>query len=193
MRQIAGVVAVVFLVAGCAALNQAREDYARGKETPLAPNEIAPEEAAHKIVDPVAPFIPEPFRNPVAAGALSLLTIVGTWQRGRRERKGQPVSVNPITGPWGNSLGLEFILQNVINVVRGASEVGAEGSGARRAWKVGLSLVGGATVASLGIPAVKEFITQNPQAFLEFGAIVAALAGVEKELSKVLPVAGKPS
>ncbi len=171
------------LLVGCAALKLVKSDYDTGKATPLAEGELSPVDAANGIVAPVIPFLPEPLK-PVAGIAVVVLTAIGTWRRGRKIRQGQPTSANPITGNFGAKVGLEAIVQNIANISQGAFEVGPEGSGLRRAWKV---LLTGA-VAAVSIPAVQEAIAQHPTQMGTALAVVAGLAALEKELSKVLPV-----
>lgn len=190
MRTTGMLLIVALLVGGCAALKQAKVDYDVGKTAPLAENEISPRAAADALVEPIKPFLPTPLQ-PLAGVAVTILAAIGAWRRGRRIRLAQVTTTSPITGPVGNAVGLETVVQHATTIIRGATEVGPEGSGLRRGWKVLLALIAGAAAASTGIPAVREFIMSHPDAFGAFALIVSSLAGVEKEVSKVLPV--KPS
>ncbi len=179
MRQWKLLVGCVVLLMGCAALKQIKADYALGKETPLAEGEVSPREVATGLVDPVQPFLPKP----VPAVLLTALTLWGTWRRGRGLRTKDPTSVNPITGALGQRVGLEAIVQTVSSISRGV-EFGPEGSGIRRFSKI--LILGVLVIAAL--PPVQAFALAHP---VEIGTLLgslAALGGLEKELSKVLPV-----
>lgn len=178
---------VLLTVAGCAWIQQAGKDVSVGKTAPLAEGEVSVGEAAHTLIDPIVPYLPEPVK-PVAGVLVSLLALVGAWRRGRKIRLQQPASANPITGNWGKNIGVEKIVQVVTTAIRGATEVGPEGSGWRRAWKT--ILAGGTAAIGLAatFPGFRELVTSNPTEFGTFVSLAALLGALEKEVSKVLPV-----
>ena len=169
---------------GCAAFQQAKADYDVGKVTPMAEGEVSPSQAAHSLIDPIKDFLPTPVQ-PVAGVAVILLTVLGTWNRGRRIRKQLVSTPNPITGFWGQKVGLEAVVQQIASVAHGLFEVGPENSGLRRAWKIAIS----GLLAVAVLPPVQTFATTHPALLTEFLAALAAIGGLEKELSKVLPTA----
>lgn len=185
MKQLLCIGILLFALVGCAAVQQAKEDYQVGVSAPVAEGEKTPEQAANELVAVIeqVPYagVAAPFLYPVLVG-------FARYQRGRRIRLQQPASVNPIWGNWGQKVGLEGITQLFANVSTAALEVGPDGSGFKRGWKMAaiVSLTLGAGV--LAIPAVKEFVIANPQIAAGFTLITGVLAGLEKELSKVLPV-----
>ncbi len=178
------------LFAGCAAIKQGNEDKQLSDATPLAAGERDPYDRGYQMAQPLASL-------PWGAG-MAAVPIVGTiagWffasRRGRKIRLAkQPESVNPITGHFGESIGFEGIVQNLADAFTGIFDVGADGSSAKRGWK--MALIGGlATAAIPAIDGLISHITTNPPAGLNplIVAGVAALLGAsEKWLSKVLPV-----
>jgi len=182
MRYLAGLAVTVMFLGGCSLL----KDYQTGRDTPLEAGELSPAAAAQPIAGTVGTFYP-----PATAPILALLTAFGTWRRGRRIRKELPVSANPITGTWGNQLGLESVVQNVSSMVTGLFEVGPAGSGLRRGWKVVLA-TGIASLAlplAFQVPWVANLVATHSGALVGIlGVLTALVAGAEKELSKVLPV-----
>lgn len=182
MRYFIGLVMAVVLLAGCSVVR----DYQTGANTPLEAGEVSPQAAAQPIVNVVGTVYP-----PAAGPALMLLTAFATWKRGRRIRKGLPVSAQPITGHWGSQLGLEKVVQTLSSAVAGLFEVGPEGSGLRRGWKVLLAT----GIASVGLPlalkapGVAALVASHSEALVGIlGLLAAIVAGLEKELSRVLPV-----
>lgn len=181
------VVGLAFLI-GCAAFKQAKADYDVGKSTPVEEREVTPLQSAHSLIDPLTPFLPVPFQ-PIAGVLIGGLTLFGTWQRGRRIRKTLPVSANPITGSWGQKIGLETIVQQVAATAQGLFEVGPENSGLRRAWKVVMAVI----LTILALPPLQTFLLAHPAQLGTFTAVLAGIAGLEKELSRVLPIQTPPT
>lgn len=183
MRYAGMVLVAALLVGGCAALKQAKTDYDVGKSAPIADGELSPRAAADALIEPIKPFLPTPLQ-PLAGVAVTVLAAIGAWRRGRRIRLNQPASSNPITGSWGARIGLETLVQHVGTAAQGLYEVGPENSGLRRIWKVLVSAV----LVILALPPVQTFALAHPG---EVGGLMSALAvvaGLEKELSRVLPV-----
>ena len=176
---------------GCAAVQQGKADYDLGKDTPLAQDELSPRDAAQRIVEPLTPFLPAPLQ-PLAGIAVTLLAGIGTWQRGRKLRKGQVLSSNPVTGHWGAKLGLESVIQHGASLLQGLYEVGPEGSGIRRGWKTLVSTSLALLSAALILPQARAFIMGHPDIVGLVTLLSSGFAGVEKELSKVLPVVKPP-
>ena len=185
------VLGVALVCTGCAVFKQAKADYDTGKTTALAAGELSPRSAAEGLVEPIKPFLPTPLQ-PLAGFAVTALAIFGTWKRGKRIRLEQPVSTNPIVGSWGQKLGLESVVQNVVTATRGAFEVGPEGSGVRRAWKVGVSVILALVAGVLVIPGAQTVVLSHPEITGTLTLLTSLIAGLEKEFSKVLPVAEAP-
>ena len=189
MRNImlAVVVVTAVTVVGCAGLQRAQDDYKVGASTPLVEGEISPHAAAVSLVEPLKPFIPAPLQ-PFAGIIVTALAGFGTWRRGRKLRKGQTVSGNPITGTLGAKVGIESIVQTLATIAAGIFQVGAGGSAWKRVWKTALVIIGTGTIGALSNATVAEFITSNPQIVTAFTAIASVIAGIEKKLQTVLPV-----
>lgn len=185
MNKIFAMLMILALCCGCAALKQAGEDYRSGVSAPLFDGEVSPKDEARGITDLLAPI---PYVGSATPVLFPVLTTFFAWKRGRRLRKNLPYHPNPITGAWGKKIGLEWIVQGMANTISGIVEVGKDGSGLKRAWKVGVAIVVGIVTTALGSPEVNQFIMQNPQIVSAFVAISATFAGIEKELSKVQPV-----
>lgn len=168
--------------AGCSVY----KDYQTGMDTPLAAGEISPKEAAKPIADAAGGL--HPLAGPIV---LAALTVFGSWKRGKRINAGIPSSSNPITNYWGIPGVLEKPIQNLSTVVRGLFEVGPEGSGLRRGWKV---MVAGGLAALLlpillELPGVDRLIASHSELIgLILTAGTALIAGLEKKLSTVLPL-----
>ncbi len=172
----------LLLSIGCASLNQAKQDYQTGKDVPLAENEISPEQQAKDLVDPITPILPQ------ASYAVGFLAFLFTWKRGRRLRKGQPITETPITGWLGNNLKLEWLVQRLADFRAGLFEVGPDGSSLKRGWKVALATMIGGSLATL--PGFQDAIGAQPEATAVLTALLTALiAATEKQLSIVLPTA----
>lgn len=166
---------------GCAALQQGREDYQRGKDTPLEQGELSPREQAERVVGPITPFVPQ------ATAAVGVLAALFTVRRGRRLRKEKPISEHPITGNFHT----EWFVQRFSEFAAGMFEVGPDGSAVKRGWKVALATVLATTVVQL--PQVQAFVGDVTAAQAVAIAVFSALiAAVEKKLSIVLPTA-KPA
>lgn len=195
------------IMAGCATTKQGVEDYKMGATTPLQPvidpatgqpvldmagnpvMEQSPRQSVQPIIDVVSGIPVVGGYAPLIGG---LLAGIATWRRGRRIRKSQSISMNPITGHWGSSIGLEGLVQNLSNIITGIFEVGKEGSGLKRGWKVGLSTALSIGAGALTIPAVQDFVVSNPNIAATIVGLSALFGGLEKEVSKVLPVPPKP-
>ena len=193
VRPLSLLLLVTMGLAGCALFGQARDDYERGKpaNTPLAETELAPKDQSHNLLEPIVPFLPDPLK-PAAGVVAGILTVFLTWQRGRRIRKNQPPSTNNYLGVIGNlgigGMKLEGLLQFVTTAIRGVYEVGPDGSGVKRGWKVIVSLILALLTGSITIPAVREFVLHQPQIVGIVTLLSGLFAGIEKELSKALPV-----
>lgn len=186
MRKIIFVGLLVFAFAGCAAVKQGIDDYKTGKSTPLVNGEVAPSDQAHAIIDPLSGL---PVVGGFAPTAALVLTGLFTFLRGRRIRQANGAVSTPATGFLGSNTGIETVVQTVSNIVAGAFEVGPDNSPWKRAWKVLLSTaIGGGTLA-LTVPAVKDFVVLHPGIALGISGASAIFAGLEKQLSIILPVA----
>lgn len=172
---------------GCAVAQQAVEDYNVGKSTPLVAGEISAIDAAEALIAPIKPFIPAPLQ-PFAGFLAIALGSFGSWRRGRRIRKGKGTTANPISGPLGARIGLEGIVQTAASIFAGVMQVGASGSGWKRAWKTALVVITTGTIGALTMPAVGEFIVANPQVAVIFTGIASAVAAIEKKLQTVIPI-----
>ena len=111
---------LVFGLAGCAAIGVAKKDVDTGKQV-LAEQGSSGSVEAHKLVDPILPFVPDPLK-PFAGPLLSLLGVAITWNVGRRARKGQTPTA-PFTGFAGQKVGIEFLLQQIVTVAVGAFRI----------------------------------------------------------------------
>ena len=186
MKQIVLVFGLVALLCGCAAIKQGINDYQVGKQTPLVNGEIAPKDQAAPIVSTASAL---PIVGPFAGILGIVLTGFFTWQRGVAIRKNGSVtpqvvvSHNIFTG----------ILQDVANIAAGAFTTSTSGSltGSviQRVWKVAL-----ATIASgVGLAATNQdfqtYLLAHPALSLAFVTVSAGIAGLEKALSNVAPVA----
>jgi len=121
-----------------------------------------------------------PFLLPVLVG-------VARYRRGRRIRLGKTRSKNPITGEWGEKVGVEGLVQTAANFATAMFEVGPDGSGLKRTWK---TVAAGSLAALLmTVPGIREWATAHAPAAAGIWTLVTAFVlGVEKELKKVLPV-----
>jgi len=184
---------------GCATARQAVDDYQSGATAPLqttvnpTTGETVVEQSPRASVQPIIDIVSG---IPVVGGYApllgGLLAAFATWKRGRRIRKGKAVSPNPITGHWGQSIGIESLVQNLSQIITGAFEVGADGSGLKRGWKVGLSTALSLGAGAVMIPAVQDFIIKTPSIAAAIIGLSALFGGLEKEVSKVLPLPPKP-
>lgn len=192
--------AIVFLATGCAFLEQAKQDYQLGANTPYAEGEITAQERSRVLAGTVSAI---PYVNLSSPVVLLAGPYLFAWLRGRRIRKQTlPAHPNPITGAIGKNLGIESIVQHLANVAAGLFEVGPNGSELKRGWKgalltaVGLVLApeAGHIISTYLIPALQnnppEWLAQlfNGSALM---AVVGILAAAEKWLSKVQPVEEK--
>lgn len=185
MKKMIVLFAAVMLMAGCASLKTAHEDFKTGATVPYEPGEVTPQERSAQVTGVVS-LLPG---GATVAGPLGVgLTTLFTWLRGRRLRKGQPTSTNPITGFLGSKVGLEAIVQNVSNIIAGASEVGPDGSPLKRAWKMGLAAVLGLVSTAALVPGFGDILLANPQVGAVITGGAALFGGLEKALSRVLPV-----
>lgn len=185
MRKVIFVVMMVAVLSGCSLIQQAREDYTTGKVTPLSSGEVSPKDEANKVKDLIAML---PFGEKAAPIAGGILTVWYTLVRGRRLRKGLPYSPMPATGFLGKFSGLEAVVQETSNMIRGAFEVGADNSAWKRAWKVGLaSVLGLASIASTNAD-FQTYLLAHPDVGASIAGLAALFGGIEKQLSKVLPV-----
>lgn len=182
--------ATLLLFSGCAAIKQAHQDFQAGAITPIEAGEVTPAQQAAEVAAIVSAV---PVASPFAPLVATLAGLVFTWYRGRRVRKELPSSTNPITGFLGSKVGLEGLVQNVSNVLTGLFEVGADNSGLKRGWKVGISTLLALLGGGLLVPEVNQFLTQNPQGVAIVAGLSGLIAGIEKELSKVLPVKETPA
>lgn len=178
------------ILAGCSAVQQAKVDYDLGKETPVAADEKAPEEAAKEITDLVSAI---PGVGPLAPFFAPLLVGIARINRGRRIRKGLPHHPNPITGNLGKNLGVESVVQGLATFRTAMMELGPDDSGLKRAWKMGAaSLLAIGTVA-LTIPSFREYVVANPVIAGIVALISAVFGWLDKDLKKVLPLVEEPT
>lgn len=180
------ILASCLTVVGCAHVEQARQDAELGATTPLAEGEVAPQEQAREVTGILSAI---PVVGPFAPLLAPVLGTLFLWHRGRKIRKGKPTSTNPITGAFGNQVGLEAFVQHLSNVFAGLFEIGPDGSVLKRGWKVGLSTLGSIAAAALAIPDVQALVVAHPEYVAALTAISGFIGGVEKEASKVLPLA----
>lgn len=153
-------------LAGCAALNQAREDYQAGSQGPLTAGETG-------LIGLVQSVFP-----PASVPAGVLLTTLFRWRAGRRIRKGLPASSNPITGFIGQKVGLEQAVQLVADLRTGLFDsVGAKDTAVNRGWK--LAVLGGLAWYAAHVSGSNVV------------GLLSLVAGgmAEKATQKVLPVA----
>lgn len=183
------VVALLFLT-GCAMLKQAKDDYQSGKDTPLVNGEISPKDQAENIGKIISVI---PGGAPVAPYAVTALTGLFAFLRGRRIRKGMPVSTNPATGFLGNAAGMESIVQTLSNVMTGIFEVGGDNSPLKRAWKVSLSSLLGLGAVAVTVPSIQSLILAHPEFALGVSGLSGLFGGLEKALSNVKPVVKAPT
>lgn len=187
---IAILISGLLFTAGCAA---AYDDKKLSDSTPLAQGERSPYERGISVAQPLAGL-------PYGAGIVAV-PIVGTaigwllsWRRGRRIRLAQAPSVHPITGTIGKTTGIEGLIQHLADLRAGLFEVGPEGSGLKRSWKMALIGTLATSIAPSLIPLVHGVATQitaNPPEWLNGVPLVLAISGLgylEKQLSKVLPL-----
>lgn len=186
MRKVLMVGILLFTLAGCAAIKQGISDYKVGKNTDLVNGEVSPSDQAHAISGAVSGI---PVVGGFAPTLAVALTGLFTYLRGRRIRKANGVVTVPATGFLGNNIGIEAIVQTVSNMVAGAFEVGPDNSPLKRAWKVLLSTLAGGGTLALTVPAVQAFVVAHPAISLGISGASAVLAGLEKQLSIILPVA----
>lgn len=182
-------IALIALI-GCASIKQAKDDYQLGKETPLAEGEISPKDQAQNIGQIISVI---PGGGAVAPTAVTVLTGLFAFLRGRRIRKGIPASTNPATGFLGNAAGMEAIVQNLSNVIAGAFEVGADNSPLKRAWKVGLSSLLGLGTLAVTVPSVQTMVLAHPDIAIGITGLSGLFGGLEKALSNVKPLVAAPT
>lgn len=197
MKKIFAIFLILMAVSGCGFLQQAKDDYRTGKETPYQTDEITANQKAAALAGTISSV---PYANVASPVILLLGPYIFTWLRGRRIRQQNlEPHPNPITGNLGKSIGAEALIQHLANVAAGMFEVGEQGSVIKRGWK-------GALLAGLGVlvaPEVAQVIhnsilpvLQNTPpdwlAHLFNGSILAltigGLAAAEKWLSKVQPL-----
>lgn len=185
MRKILILGFAVIALTGCAFLQQAKDDYRLGKDTPIAEGEASPNDQAQNIGQILAVL---PGGGAVAPTAVTILTGLFAYLRGRRIRKGIPASSNPATGFLGNAAGIEALVQSLSNVIAGAFEVGSDSSPIKRAWKVGLSSLLGLGTLAVTVPSFQTFILAHPDVAVGASGLAALFGGLEKALSTVKPV-----
>jgi hypothetical protein len=176
--------ALVALV-GCASIKQAKDDYQLGKETPLAAGEISPKDQAQNIGQIISVI---PGGAVAAPYAVTVLTGLFAFLRGRRIRKGIPASTNPATGFLGSATGLENVVQTISTVIAGAFEVGSDNSPLKRAWKVSLASLLGLGTLAVTMPSAQAMILAHPDLALGISGLSGLFGGLEKALSNVKPV-----
>lgn len=190
MRNILILGCVLVTLIGCASIKQAKDDYQLGKETPLADGEISAKEQAQNV-GKILSIIPG--GDVAAPYAVTALTGLFAYLRGRRIRKGIPASTNPATGFLGNAAGMEAVVQSLSNVLAGAFEVGSDNSALKRAWKVGLSSLLGMGTLAVTVPSAQAYLLAHPDIALGVGGMSALFGGLEKLLSNVKPVTSAPA
>ncbi len=173
--------------AGCAFLNQAKQDTQAGLSTPAQTGEtMLPADYAKIVSDAVGTVLP-----PAAGPAALVVTYVAAWIRGRKLRKGLPVSTNPSTGFLGLGIGLETVVQHLADVAHGVFEFFKPGSPAQTGYQAAAigAIVAAAAPVVLAIPAVHNATSHNgPLLVALLGGTAAVIAAVQEQLSKVLPV-----
>lgn len=181
MKKIMFVLAFVFVLGGCAFFRQAGEDYRLNRETPIQPGEISPQQQSATLVNTLSGI---PYVNLAMPVVAILGPVIFGWLRGRRLRKNtMPSNSKPITGTLGENTGIETLVQGIANITAGLFDVGSDGSGFRRFWKI----------TALSLPVIHwgvGYLTANPPSWLDSGILassVGALAFIEKQLSKVQP------
>ena len=189
MRKIALLLLCLSVLIGCGHIKQGIQDTKTGLSSPVEEGEKSPKDEAREITDILAPI---PYVGTAVPVLIVPLTFFFAWRRGRRIRKNLPVNKNPITGSWGQKVGLEAIVQEASNVIAGLFEVGKEGSGLRRVWKVGLALLFGLGTTAAASPDAQRFILSHPDVIALIGALSAGFAGLEKKLSQVQPLLESP-
>lgn len=180
-------VLALFLLVGCAAIKQGIVDYQAGKSTPLATDEKSPKDSAQEIIDLVKNI---PVVGNYAGVLFPVLIGFFTWKRGSKLRKGEGSTSTLATGIFGTKIGIgSFNLENSFQIVtdffRGLYEIGVDGSGFKRSWKILVSIVLAIVSSILVIPQAKEFIFNNGSMISIVSIISALFGGIEKKLQDV--------
>lgn len=180
---------LVLAFAGCAALRQAAEDKRLSDATPLAAGEISPHDRAAKSAGPLAslPYGAGTFAVPLATFGLAWFF---GWRRGRKIRlNGLPASDKPVSGALGNATGIEGLIQHLADVAAGIFTFGKPGNALKRTWKGTLITAAGLALYPFVGQAIGTLQDHETAKNLWFAApLVGVLLGVEKWLSRVLPV-----
>lgn len=197
MKNIFVILLILMAVAGCGFLQQAKEDYRTGKETPYQTDEITANQKAAVLAGTVSSI---PYANFASPAILFFGPYIFTWLRGRRIRQQNlEPHPNPITGNLGKSIGAEALIQHFANVAAGIFEVGPQGSVIKRGWKgallAGIGVLVAPEAAQVIHNAVLPALQNTPPDWLEHlfnGSVLAltigGLAAAEKWLSKVQPL-----
>ncbi len=180
MRNIYLILALCFVMGGCAWFTQAKQDYNTGATTPVLINEVSPAQEANAIASTASAI---PFAAPFAGILAIVLTGFFTWQRGVAIRKtGAPTAsanVNIFTA----------IIQDVANIFAGAftTTTGTSTAGTvwQRVWKVALATVASGTAIAAANPSLQAYLTAHPVLSTVFVAVTSGIAGIEKAMSNV--------
>lgn len=187
MRLIVLLISLVIL-AGCA---QAIKDYQTGQSTPLAVNEVSPTQEAASIGSTVS-SLPIPFAAPLGVAVTFLGGIFLTWKRGVAIRNNN--NLVPSTTVSSSNV-FSGLIQDAANIFSGMFTTASTtaptttGSIIQRVWKTALVTVGAGITTALTIPAVSTFLTGHPVVDTIFVALSSGIAGLEKGLSSVQPIA----
>lgn len=183
-------ISLIFLLIGCTTIKQGIEDYKLGKNTAISEGEKSPEELASGVIDLVKAL---PIVGNYSGVLLPVLIGFFTWKRGKKLRSGEGTTTEPISGIFGSKIGIgAFNLENgfqlVTDIFKGLYEIGPDGSGLKRSWKILVSIVLAIFSSMLLIPQAKDFIFNNGTVISVIGFLSAVLGGIEKKLQEVKPL-----
>jgi len=189
MNRLFILMSILVLLVGCAWTKQAITDYKTGQTTALINGEVSPAQQAAPIVSVASAL---PFVGPFAGILGTVLVGFFTWQRGVSIRKNNNLVPATIAT---SSTTLNGILQDAANIFAGMFTTASQtapsttGSVLQRVWKTALVTIAAGLTTAATIPSVATFLTGHPFVDAGFLAFSSGLAGIEKALSSVQPVA----
>ncbi len=126
-----------------------------------------------------------PFLSPLLLGLVR-------FRLGKRLHKAKAPSVTPIWGNIGQVTQLENLTHGLEQFRAGMLELGADGSATKRGYKVGIITALSIGAMATAFPDFMTMIQGHLQPFLAMPFVAGLLAGVEKKLSTVKPLAEVP-